>query len=61
MEMKNMLIDIGADDKEDAKKLELSPVNKLFRFVLLHQWQMRRKSLQRRGTIVMDVVYRLNY
>ena len=43
MEIKNMLIDIGADDQEDAKESGLNQVNQSCRFVHLPQWRMKKK------------------
>ena len=56
-----MLIDIGADDKEDAKKLAFVLVNKLFRFVRSHRWQTIKKFLRKHGIIAMVVGLQLNY
>ena len=40
MDIKNMLIDIGADNREDAIRNRIKPgQQKLFLFVLLHLWQ----------------------
>ena len=60
MEIKNMMIDIGADDKEDARKLELNQGSRSYRFVRLHQWRTRRKSWQKHGIIAMAADLRLN-
>ena len=61
MDIKNMMIDIGADDREDAIQLGLNLASRLFRFVRLHQWQTRRKSWQKLGITDMDVDWLLNY
>ena len=53
--MKNMLIDIGADDKEDAINSELSQGNKLSQSVRSHRWQIRKKFLRKPGIIAMAV------
>ena len=56
MEIKNMLIDIGADDKEDAERIGIKPGQSIVPFVLLHRWQIKRRLWLRHGIIAMDVV-----
>ena len=55
MDIKNMLIDVGADDKEDALRMGIKPGDQIFQFVRLHQWQMIKKLWLKLGTIVMVV------
>ena len=61
MDMKNMLIDIGADDKEDAIAMGVRPGQSIFQFVRLHQWQIRKKLWQKHGITVMVVDLRLSF
>ena len=56
MDIKNMLIDIGADDKEDALKLALNQGNQIvpsMSFYTDGKWQ--RKLWRKHGIIVMAV------
>src|SRR5699024_5490019 len=56
MDVKQMLIDIGADDKADAEQIGVTPGDSIVPLCPLHQWQMIKKYWQKHGIIVMAVV-----
>lgn len=53
MDIKNMMIDIGADDREDAEKSASGRDSRSYRSVRLHRWRMKRKLWRKRGIIAM--------
>ncbi len=60
MAMKNMYIDIGADDKEDALSIGVKLGNKLFLYAHLRRWLIQKKSSQKHGIIAMVLVWQSN-
>ena len=60
MDIKNMLIDIGALIHKMRENWALGLDSLLFPFVLSHRWQTRKRSWQKHGTIAMDVAWRLS-
>ena len=61
MDIKNMLIDIGADDKEDAQEnRHSSGSTNCSDYVRSHQWQTIRKFLRKLGITAMVVDLQLN-
>ncbi len=62
MDIKNMLIDIGADSYEDAIEIGVKTRdNKSCQSARLRRWQTKRKLWRKLGTTVMDVALQSNY
>lgn len=60
MDIKNMLIDIGADDKEDVKRIGIKPGQQIVPICPFTPMANEKKILAKRGIIVMAADLRLN-
>lgn len=60
MDIKNMLIDIGADDREDAKKIGIRPGQQIVPVCPFTPMANDKKFWRRPGTIDMDAVWPLS-
>ena len=49
MDIKNMMIDIGADDRKMPNASVSNQASKSYRSVRLPRWQMKRRSLRKHG------------
>lgn len=61
MQIKNMLIDIGADSDEDAKALGIRPGQQILPICPFTPMANPKKLWQRRGITATAAVYRLNF